>query len=806
MPPYRSLVAQGQLVECERLLLNELKKRPSDIGLHGEAVRLYHALHEPERAAMHLGRARELLRASKDARPEEPVLLTLAEALDHLEHEDFAAATKLLQPLTGEAHPESPALRLEAITLAARAELGLGNYFRCHKLLDRSEEIPASDSLSIIRLESHLTLAAYHHAKGNRDRAEEAGMHALEMAESGGWDELAVAALGFLADHFLDLAANGDSDGRYGERGRDYHRDAAARLETIADRLSGERRRHYLAHPRRAPRLRAIEPKGGVTSSTTASRLIRTLTEMSELISSMTDLDRLLERVMDIAIQIVGAERGLVVMVDADTDLVDVKVARNLDGQSIVGLQDFSHNVIREAAKGREIVTLDTARDAWLSQQQSVALYSIRSLVCFPLRVSERAIGAVYLDNQKNIKVYGDEDLAFLRAFTNLAAIAIEKARLLGQLRDENVMLKRVASERFGSSNIIGSGPGMERVFRLVEKAMNSAFPVLICGETGTGKEVITKAIHFGSDRKDKPFVAQNCAAIPSELLESEMFGYKRGSFTGAHVDKKGLFEAAHGGTLFLDEIGDLDQGLQAKLLRVLQDGNIRRVGDTSERKVDVRIISATNRDLKAAVDAGTFRLDLYYRLNVIQIDLPPLRERTEDIPLLLHLFLEKTGKQMGKSFKGFTKRALERLRLHSWPGNVRELENVVARAVVFADGDTIDVDSLPPLTSDRLVPTPAAAGPEGAAPAVTAPPVPSEGLRLFQAIRSGHGDFWTLVKQPFLKRDLSRGVVKEVVSFALEQTGGKYTRALAELGLPDDDYRKFMNFLAKFKLKVERA
>jgi Nif-specific regulatory protein len=432
-----------------------------------------------------------------------------------------------------------------------------------------------------------------------------------------------------------------------------------------------------------------------------------------------------------------------------------------------------------------------------------VALYQIRSLVCFPLRIKDVVLGAVYLDNQHAPRAYRAEDLDFLRAFTNLGAIAIENSRLLGRLREENLYLQRAAGERFRHGNIIGSGPAMERVFRLVEKAADTAFPVLVTGETGTGKEVITKAIHFGGNRRDRPFVAQNCAAIPSELLESEMFGYKRGAFTGADQDKKGLFEIAHGGTLLLDEIGELDLALQAKLLRVLQDGAIRRVGETAERKVNVRIVAATNRDLKEAVERGTFRLDLFYRLNVLTIELPPLRERREDIPLLAQAFLERSSKQMDRHIRGFTTRAVERLTQYLWPGNVRELENAVARAVVFADGDVIDLDSLPTFLIEGQ-PPPRAAAPtaqgSGAGGAAVA-----RAEALMAEMEAGSASFWEVVKKPFLKRDLSREVVREVVRLGLEKAGWKYSRALRVFGLEDEEYRRFMNFLAKFNLKVDR-
>jgi transcriptional regulator with PAS, ATPase and Fis domain len=230
----------------------------------------------------------------------------------------------------------------------------------------------------------------------------------------------------------------------------------------------------------------------------------------------------------------------------------------------------------------------------------------------------------------------------------------------------------------------------MLRVIELLEKVIPTQVSVLVQGETGTGKELIARAIHMNGPRRDHNFVAVNCGALPENLLESELFGYKKGAFTGASEDRIGLFEAADGGTLFLDEVGEMPAALQVKLLRVLQDNQIRRVGDTVSRKVDVRLIAATNRDLRAEVDGGRFRQDLFYRLNVVPILLPPLRERGDDILLLAQHFLEQFAKQQGKEVRGLSSEARELLLRHPWPGNVRELENAMARAVALADKDTV--------------------------------------------------------------------------------------------------------------------
>lgn len=269
---------------------------------------------------------------------------------------------------------------------------------------------------------------------------------------------------------------------------------------------------------------------------------------------------------------------------------------------------------------------------------------------------------------------------------------ALEKTRLVS----ENVYLKKQLQEKYEFANIIGSSPAMQRVFSRMKKIIKTDSTVLVLGESGTGKEVVARAIHFNGPRKEKPFVAVHCGAIPENLLESELFGHTKGSFTGAIRDKIGKFEAANQGTIFLDEIGTLPMHLQIKLLRVLQEQEVERIGSNRQIKLDVRVISATNANLEEEVKKGNFREDLFYRLNVIPILLPPLRERTEDILPLVRHFLEKYCRSMKRSKMVLTKEAIEALEMHDWPGNVRELENTVERIVALTEGDHITLDDLP--------------------------------------------------------------------------------------------------------------
>ncbi len=274
--------------------------------------------------------------------------------------------------------------------------------------------------------------------------------------------------------------------------------------------------------------------------------------------------------------------------------------------------------------------------------------------------------------------------------------ITLKRAIEYRNLRRENINLKNQLRKKYRFENIIGDNEKMQKIFEVIEKVADSDSTILILGESGTGKELIAKAIHYNSYRREGPFIPVNCAAIPSELLESELFGHEKGAFTNAIRTRIGRFELANGGTIFLDEIGDMSPVLQSKLLRVLQDRQFERIGGIKTIKTDIRVIAATHQDLKLAVEQKRFREDLYYRLNVIPIHLPPLRERKSDIPLLAHHFLEHFNKTKKKKIKGFTKEAMDKLIQYNWPGNVRELENTIERVVILLDGDFITPQDLP--------------------------------------------------------------------------------------------------------------
>ncbi|MEZ4367756.1 MAG: sigma 54-interacting transcriptional regulator [Kofleriaceae bacterium] len=352
-----------------------------------------------------------------------------------------------------------------------------------------------------------------------------------------------------------------------------------------------------------------------------------------------------------------------------------------------------SRAVLRRVLAERAAVLAANAQEE-LAASESIHAGHILSMLAMPLWREGEIIGLVQADNRSSAGMFDEGDLEVGLLLGAQAALAIDNAQLVArlriaeeQLRGENVYLKRrEAKVRF--DDIVGESPAMKAVFAQLERVIDTRATVLIEGETGTGKELIASAIHYQSPRAAKMFVAQNCAALPENLLESELFGHKRGAFTSADSDKKGLFEIADGGTLFLDEMGEMPLALQAKILRVLQEGTIRPVGATSERQVDVRILCATNRDLQAEVAAGRFRQDLYYRLAVFPVRLPPLRERPEDVPLLAAFFLRRYAAEHRVNLPGLTQDALEALAAYPWPGNIRELENEIQRLVINGDPD----------------------------------------------------------------------------------------------------------------------
>lgn len=434
------------------------------------------------------------------------------------------------------------------------------------------------------------------------------------------------------------------------------------------------------------------------------------------------DFDHVLNLVMEHALRISRAERGAVVLREEEGDRLRVVASRDADEDTLQHAMQISRSIVEDASRrGEPVLSLDAQSDPRFKDQGSVVLNRIRSVLCLPLMVRERIIGTVYMDHRGMSRLFSPDHLPFFQALAEQIALALDHARLHDALWAENVHLKEEARQRYSFPNIIGESEPMQRVFRLVDRMSRSSVPVMLVGETGTGKELVARAIHYNGDRRDAPFVAENCAALPEALLESELFGHARGAFTGAIRDKKGLFEVADGGTLFLDEIADAPPSIQAKLLRVLEQGEIRRVGENEPRTVDVRILSATSRDLQVEADADRFRRELYYRLDVVQIELPPLRTRREDTPLLVRHFLHTHSDEEEGTPPRIAPDALDLLMAYDWPGNVRELENELRRALALApdgadgeDGVIIRAEMLSEKIRSQVQPSHAARTREG--------------------------------------------------------------------------------------------
>jgi Nif-specific regulatory protein len=433
------------------------------------------------------------------------------------------------------------------------------------------------------------------------------------------------------------------------------------------------------------------------------------LSAISETINTIYDLDELLQKILDIALKTVNAQRGFILISDPDNPAeLSVRVAHNLESSALATIDRFSRSVVNEALQsGNTVISYDVPEDARFSSAHSVAEQKIIAAACLPLRIKAQQIGAIYIDSTETRGKFRPEMEPFLNALANQAAIAIENAQMYDRLRSENRRLRQALAEKKEFAGIIGQSQPIQQVLEVVKSVMDTPATVLILGESGTGKELIARALHDNGKYKDKPFIALFCGALPESLLESELFGHKQGAFTGATHDKKGLFEEAEGGTFFLDEIGDISPKLQTQLLRVLQEREVRRIGENKVRKINVRIIAATNKDLPAEVKAGLFREDLFYRLNVITIQMPALRHRGNDIILLAQYFLDKAAARAGRPIQGFTQEAIDGMLQHDWPGNVRELENAVERAVLLAKAEFItpsDLRLAPPTPAKEIM------------------------------------------------------------------------------------------------------
>jgi transcriptional regulator with GAF, ATPase, and Fis domain len=418
------------------------------------------------------------------------------------------------------------------------------------------------------------------------------------------------------------------------------------------------------------------------------------LVRFSERLLGAVDLARLLDELIDALLEVTHAEKGFLILLENGE--MSVRAARNVARETIENaMARVSDSIIQRVVETRRpIVVADALHDAEWSGSSSVVNLKLCSVMCAPLMQKGDVFGVIYLGNDSVVSLFDERALEPLTVFAAQASLLVQNAMLLDSLRRENVALKEaVESKQYG--DLVGAGASMREVFRRIEKVAATDISVLVSGETGTGKEVVAREIHRRSPRSQGPFVAVNCGAIPETLLESELFGHVKGAFTGAIASRIGRFQAAHGGTLFLDEIGEMPHALQVKILRALQERTVVRVGDTRPEPVDIRIVAATNKVLEDEIRKGTFREDLYYRLNVVKIDLPPLRDRGEDLLVIAKWFLQKYGREFGARVRGFTPGSLVAMRKYAWPGNIRELENRVKKAVVLADKPLVSAEDL---------------------------------------------------------------------------------------------------------------
>ncbi|MFQ5641971.1 MAG: sigma-54 interaction domain-containing protein [bacterium] len=429
-------------------------------------------------------------------------------------------------------------------------------------------------------------------------------------------------------------------------------------------------------------------------SSGTLSEL-QSLHKLALAITSASDLDSIINTILEEATALTHADHGSILLSKDETIPEErfTTLVRHGSKTHEPLIQKSCMMFAGWVLKNRKpLFENDILQDHRFKGLKLIGL-PLKSVLAVPIQTKGEIIGVLVLHTQDEHN-FTENDMRVLNIIASQSAPVLENARLLRQLKEENVHLRKEVERKYSFTEIVGRSPAMDKVFKLLEKIIPTDARVLIQGESGTGKELIARAIHYNGPRKNKRFVAIDCGALPENLLESELFGHVRGAFTGATESKKGLFQVADAGTIFLDEINNTSSTLQAKLLRVIQESEVRSVGSTKTEKVDVRIITAASKDLTESVREGAFREDLFFRLKVVTVKLPPLRDRREDILILAEHFLKKYTESLGKPIEGLSKETVHLLQQHPWPGNVRELENTIEHCVVLADPGTTRVDA----------------------------------------------------------------------------------------------------------------
>ncbi|HKR00306.1 MAG TPA: sigma 54-interacting transcriptional regulator [Pyrinomonadaceae bacterium] len=496
------------------------------------------------------------------------------------------------------------------------------------------------------------------------------------------------------------------------------------------------------------------------------ARDLNVLMKVSTTINSVRGLEALQRQLLELIFEVVPADCGAILLVE-DGQADEFSSIFGLDRESGPNRAVRVSRTIADRVLGGGVAILsnDVQESGDFNQAESLIASHIQALLCVPLMLFDRSLGVIYLYTSNPLTRFDKDQLQLVSAIAGIAAVALENARHVEWLESEN---RRLQEDIQVEHNMVGESARLREVYQFIARVAPTSATVLIEGESGTGKELAARATHLNSPRKNKPFIAVNCAALTETLLESELFGHEKGAFTGAIAQKKGKLEVADGGTLFLDEVGEMSPLLQAKLLRVLQEREFERVGGTRTLKVDIRIIAATNKDLEEAIRQGTFRQDLYYRLNVVSLSMPPLRERREDIPLLASYFVQKYSDKCNRKVRGISSEARARLKNYDWPGNVRELENAIERAVVLGTTELILPEDLPEAALEADVPV--SGGGEG-------------------GVAKYHEAVAEAKKQLILK--------------AFEQAGGSYTEAAKLLGVhPNYLHRLIRNMNLKPELK----
>jgi len=473
----------------------------------------------------------------------------------------------------------------------------------------------------------------------------------------------------------------------------------ASRVEFDDSHPTSETR---LIHPKDVVYLQPDRLLRELPPTSPVARNLSALVKISRVVHAIRDLEELQGQLLDLIFEVVPASRGAILLTEGASPEFSSQFARTRQAGGAQPVRVSRTIALQVMKENVAILGVDVPSSGKLREVESLAGAEVRSLVCVPLTVFERMIGCIYLDSTSVDRRFNEDHLNLMAAIAGISAVALDNARQLQWLEQENL---RLTTEISQDHSLVGDGARMKEVQALLAKVARADSTVLIGGESGTGKELAARALHRNSERASKPFVAINCAAIPEALLESDLFGHERGAFTGAATQKKGRLEIADGGVVFLDEIGELAPPLQVKLLRVLQEREFERVGGTHPIKVDIRLVAASNRDLAEAARSGQFRQDLYYRLAVVKLTMPPLRERKEDIPMLTRYFVQKYAKRCKIKPKPVSREAMAALANYDWPGNVRELENAIERALVLGASDVVLLEDLPESLAEQEQP-----------------------------------------------------------------------------------------------------